>query len=78
MYPGTTPAGPSVTNISPSRSDSNGQTYTLTFSDTNVFADIGVVNVLINSAIDGRQRCYFAFTPSGANLSFAVGAFGSR
>jgi len=64
--PGATPAGTSVTGMSPSRSDGSGQTYTFNFFDSNGFADIGVINVLINNAIDGRQACFLAFVPSSA------------
>ena len=64
--PGSTPAGTSVTGMLPSRSDGSGQTYTFNFADSNGFADIGVINILINSAIDGRQACFIAFVPASA------------
>jgi hypothetical protein len=40
---------------------------TFTFSDTAGFSKLQVVDVLIASALDGRQACYVAFAPSGAN-----------
>jgi len=36
-------------------------TYTFNFSDTKGFQDLGVENVLVNSALDGRHGCYFAY-----------------
>jgi len=64
--PGSTPAGPWVGGMSPGHSTSLTQTYTFTFTDTNGWQDITVANILVNSAIDGRQACYIAFVPSGA------------
>jgi hypothetical protein len=40
---------------------------TFTFSDTAGYSKLQVVDVLINSALDGRHACYVAFVPSGAN-----------
>jgi len=62
--PGSTPAGPSVSGMSPGRNTSSTQSYTFTFSDTNGFQDITIANVLINTAIDGRHACYLAFAPA--------------
>jgi hypothetical protein len=61
----TPPGGPSVSGMTPVRTASMGQTYTFTFTDTNGFADLTVVNVLVNNFIDGRNACYVAFVPSG-------------
>lgn len=36
--------------------------YIFTFSDTRGFADLGVMNVLINDSIDGRHGCYLAYS----------------
>ena len=65
--PGPVPPGPAVAGMSPARSGSVSQAYTFTFNDTNGWQDIGVANVLINGAIDGRSACYVAFVPSGSN-----------
>jgi hypothetical protein len=35
--------------------------FTFTFSDTKGYADLGVENILINSALDGRHACYLAY-----------------
>jgi len=66
--PGSQTSGPSVSGMNPARSNTLAQTYTFTFSDTNGWQDIAVANVLINSAIDGRQACYVAFVPATASV----------
>ncbi len=59
------------------------QIYTFTFTDTNGFADLGVEDILINSALDGRQACYIAYLPSSNQVLLvddagdAGGPFGS-
>lgn len=60
-------AGPGVVGMSPARTSTSSQTYTFTFTDASGWQDIGVTNILINSAIDGRHACYVAFVPSAAN-----------
>jgi len=68
QVPGAQTTGPAVSGVSPPHTSSLGPTtYTFTFTDSNGYQDLSVVNVLINSAIDGRQACYVAFVPSGAN-----------
>ena len=64
--PGPPPTGPSVVSVTPGHSTLAGQAYTFTFSDTNGFADLSVLNVLINNFIDGRHACYVAYVPSAA------------
>jgi len=67
--PGAPPSGPWVTGMTPAQSDNSlTQTYIFTFTDTNCWQDIGVANVLINSAIDGRHACYLAFLPGSGAL----------
>jgi uncharacterized protein (TIGR03437 family) len=65
--PGTAPAGPAVGGMTPGRSATAGQTYTFTFTDTDGYADLGLVDILINNAIDGINACYVAVVPSGAS-----------
>jgi hypothetical protein len=65
--PGPAPTGPAVTGMSPSHSTSLAQTFTFTFTDSNGWHDIGVTNILINGALDGRHACYVAFVPSSAS-----------
>jgi hypothetical protein len=64
--PGPPPTGPAVGGVSPARSNTLSQTYTFTFTDTNGWQDLAVLNVLINTAIDGRHACYLAYVPYGA------------
>ncbi len=64
--PGVTPTGPRVLGATPSRGTKSRDTYTFVFQGTSGFADLSVVNVLINDFIDGRRACYVAFVPSGS------------
>ena len=61
--PGTT-TGPAVGGVSPARSTSMGQTYTFTFTDSNGYADLFVLDVLTNSFLLGNNACYFAYVPT--------------
>ena len=65
--PGPTPTGPAVSGMTPARSNFQTQTYAFTFTDDNGWQDIGVANILINNALDGRNACYLAFVPSGSS-----------
>jgi outer membrane protein TolC len=38
------------------------QSFTFNFADSFGRTDIGIVNILINSALDGRQSCYLAYS----------------
>jgi hypothetical protein len=64
--PGSTVSGPGVSGMNPSRSMTISDTYTFTFSDTNGWADLRIMDVLINGSINAVRSCYFAFVPSGA------------
>ncbi|MCX6606106.1 MAG: hypothetical protein NTV52_21290 [Acidobacteria bacterium] len=44
---------------------------TASFSDGDGEQDLTILNILINSALDGRQACYMAFD-SGANIMYLV------
>jgi len=67
--PGAAVSGPSVSGMSPGYSSAVGPlTCTFTFTDTNGWQDIAVANILVNSAIDGRQACYLAFAPASRSL----------
>jgi len=67
--PGAAVSGPSVSGMSPGYSSAVGPlTCTFTFTDTNGWQDIAVANILVNSAIDGRQACYLAFAPASGSL----------
>ncbi|SPF33302.1 exported hypothetical protein [Candidatus Sulfopaludibacter sp. SbA4] len=51
-----------VTGITPAYGAGFGPTaYTFNFSDTKGYQDLGVENILVNSALDGRHACYLAY-----------------
>ena len=64
--PGGAPgSGPSVSGMTPVRSTSVGPTqYTFNFADTAGYQDIAMADILINTAVDGRQACCVAFVPA--------------
>jgi hypothetical protein len=60
----TVPAGnqvPTVTSINPASGTGLTTTRTFVFTDANGANDLGVVNVLINTALDGRNACYIGY-----------------
>ena len=75
-----TPAGTiAVKSLTPSRGDSSGGTLeqiVLTLTDTKGVSDFGVVNLLINTFIDGRSACYLAYVAS-SNTIFLVNDAGA-
>jgi hypothetical protein len=58
---------PAPTGAVPASGSGTTGTFTFTFSDTAGWQSLNVVDVLIRDALDGRQACYVAFVPSGAN-----------
>jgi hypothetical protein len=81
--PGTiAPQGPAVGTMFPARSTTAANvynlnyrysadgTYTFTFTDTNGFADLGVVDILVNDSLDGVSACYLAYVPNGAAAGY--------
>jgi hypothetical protein len=49
--------------MNPARGAGAGQTaYTFTFSDSKGSQDLGVANILVNTALDGRHACYLAYS----------------
>jgi len=58
--PVTVAAGPAVGGVSPAYGSRFSQTFT--FNDSNGWQDLGVVDILINSSLDGRQACYLAYS----------------
>jgi uncharacterized repeat protein (TIGR01451 family) len=59
-------AGPGVAGVSPLRATTGfGQTFTFTFTDTNGWQDLAVLDVLINGTLNAVHACYFAFVASG-------------
>jgi len=67
-----TPLGTiAVTGLTPGRGSGpsgTNQQLTLTVTDTRGTGDFGVVDVLINRFIDGRQACYLAYVASSNSL----------
>jgi sugar lactone lactonase YvrE len=70
---GTVPPTPAAANPA---NGSGSSTFTFTFDDPRGWQDLGVVNILINSALDGRQACYLAFSRP-ANTLYLVNDAGS-
>ncbi len=60
------PGGPSPAvgagGATPASGTGAAQTFTLSFTDTAGWQDLGVVNVLINDSLDGRSACYLAYS----------------
>ncbi|HYW43116.1 MAG TPA: hypothetical protein VE959_09685 [Bryobacteraceae bacterium] len=48
--------------VSPAFGSGSSSTFVFTFSDPRGWQDLDVVNVLVNSVLDGRQACYLAYS----------------
>jgi len=60
-----------VSGMSPQRSAipaGTAQAFTLSLTDSQGANDIGIVNLLVNNFIDGRQGCYLAYVASSNTL----------
>ena len=55
------PAQPMPVSISPTSGANNTTNFTLQYSHPNGYTNLGVVNLLINNFLDGRQACYLAY-----------------
>ena len=53
---------PSVTSLAPYVGSGATQTFTVTFSDPDGYADLSSVQVLINNFLDGISACYLAYS----------------
>jgi len=64
--PGATqPTTTAVVGMNPASGAGFGPTaYNFSFSDTKGFQDLGVANILVNGALDGRHACYLAYARS--------------
>ena len=62
---------PAVTSVAPAVSSGSNQILTVTYSAPAGFQTLDVMNVLINTALDGRHACYLAYS-RGANSLFVV------
>jgi hypothetical protein len=56
--------------VIPARRATTGGTYTFTFTDTNGYADLAVVDVLTNNFLNGVAACYVAFAPASATSGY--------
>jgi hypothetical protein len=57
-----TQSGPTVISTGPIAGNGQSNTFTFVFTHPEGFASLGVVNVLINRALDGGQACYLAYS----------------
>jgi len=74
QVPYTPAGGIVVSGVSPARGSGLAGTatgYTIQLTDAKGTADIGVVNLLVNNAIDGRAACYLAYSAT-SNAIFLV------
>jgi len=62
---------PGVGSVTPVASSGATQIYTVQFSDSQGVQNLGVVNLLINQYLDGRQACYIAFAVA-SNVLYLV------
>lgn len=62
QVPGGPAAAPAVAGVNPSQGGGSIQSFTFTFTDTKGYYDLGVVNILIHSSLDGRPACYLAYS----------------
>jgi hypothetical protein len=58
-------ASPQPLGAAPAAGSGNVQTFTFTFLDSQGSQNLTIVDILINSVLDGRHACYVAFVPSG-------------
>jgi len=66
---------PVVVGGTPPSGTGTNQSFTFQFSDPAGYQSLGVVNVLINSALDGRSACYLAYSVQ-SNTLYLVGDSG--
>jgi hypothetical protein len=68
--PAAAPTGPAVAGVSPGRGATMSGTYSFTFTDTNGYADLAVLDILTNSYLDGISACYVAYAPTSATTGY--------
>jgi large repetitive protein len=68
--PGAAPLGPGVGGMSPGQITVPAAAFTFTLTDTNGYGDLAVVDILINSALDGVSACYMAYVPTSATTGY--------
>jgi hypothetical protein len=53
---------PGVLVASPSRGAGTNQTFSFSFTDTRGYQDLGIVDIIVNDALDGAHACYLAYS----------------
>jgi len=66
--PATVGSGPVVVSQSPQSGTGAGQIFTFNFNDTDGYTSLNVLNVLVNTALDGRFGCYIAYVQPANTL----------
>jgi hypothetical protein len=69
-YPAALPTRP--VSASPNTGNSASQKFTFTYQAAAGYQSLSIVNVLINSALDGGHACYIAFLPATASSGTVV------
>lgn len=64
----TSSSTPITGEMSPSEGSGTSGTFAFSFSDSAGWQDLGVLNVLINGALDGRKACYLAYSVASKTL----------
>jgi hypothetical protein len=59
---------PTAGGVSPAQGSGTSADFTFTFSDASGWQNLVVVNMLINSALDGRKACYLAYAVPSSTL----------
>jgi len=59
---------PAPMEVSPASGSGANATLTLTFNDPRGWQDLDVVDVLVNSVLDGREACYLAYSRTNGVL----------
>lgn len=62
------PVPPQVTSLSPTRSTALRQTYSTVFTHPAGISNFNVLNILINSALDGGRACFLAYVQAAGEL----------
>jgi len=62
--------------VAPASGNGSSVALTFTFTDAKGWQDLGIVDILINSALDGRSACYLAYSRP-ANMLYLVDDTGS-
>jgi Putative binding domain, N-terminal len=75
--PRATSQSPAPVSVTPGSGSGLSQMFTATFTDANGTSDFGVINLLVNQALDGANACYLAYSQP-ANALFLVNDTGSQ